>query len=125
MAFLFTAYFQHCTAIVLLLFWLWQCIEHIFGYHWNLFRIFSIPHYLHLFSNGVKVQQMCLVLFLILNCHYCIDGAKSTFFRYVAPTLEDYLPLDEELMLPLAVNLGSVWGYVMALLSYMHKSTSQ
>jgi hypothetical protein len=88
-----------------------QCIEHVFGDHRTRFRIFSIPQYLHLFSNGVKVRRMCLVSFFILNCHYCIDGTRSTFFGHVAPTIEDYLPLDEELVPPPAVNLGLVWDY--------------
>lgn len=88
-----------------------QCIKHVFGDHQMRFRLFSVPHYLHLFSNGVKVQRMCLVSFFILNCHYCIGGTRCHFFGHVLPTLEDYLPLKEVLVPPPSVNLGSVWDY--------------
>jgi hypothetical protein len=32
-----------------------QCIEHVFGDHRNQFKLFSVPHYLCLFNQGVKV----------------------------------------------------------------------
>jgi hypothetical protein len=32
-----------------------QCIEHVFGDHRNRFKLFSVPHYLRLFNQGVKV----------------------------------------------------------------------
>jgi hypothetical protein len=54
---------------------------------------------------------MSMVSFFILNCFYCIDGMWSCFFGNVPPTLEDYLPLDEVLEPPLAVNLDTVWDY--------------
>jgi hypothetical protein len=32
-----------------------KCIEHVFGDHRNRFKLFSVPHYLRLFNQGVKV----------------------------------------------------------------------
>jgi hypothetical protein len=32
-----------------------QCIEHVFGDHLNIFKLFSVPYYLCLFNQGVKV----------------------------------------------------------------------
>ena len=29
---------------------LWQCIEHVFGDHHARFKLFAVPHYLHLFT---------------------------------------------------------------------------
>jgi hypothetical protein len=74
-----------------------QCIEHVFGDHRICFKLFSIPHYLRLFNQAVKVQKECLLSFFILNCHYCLDGTWSRYFGRAPPTLEEYLPLDEEL----------------------------
>jgi hypothetical protein len=88
-----------------------QCIEHVFGDHRNPFNLFSVPHYIRLFNQGVKVQRECLVSFFMLNCHYCLDGTRSRFFGHAAPTLEEYLPLDEHLIPPPAVDLGEVYNF--------------
>jgi hypothetical protein len=90
---------------------LWQSIEHVFANHRVRFKNFGLPHYLHLFNQGVRVCRQCLVSFLILNCIYCIDGTQCRYFGHVPPTLEDYLPLDEVLIPPPAVDLGNVWDY--------------
>ncbi len=57
-----------------------QCIEHVFGDHRNRFKLFSVPHYLRLFNQGVKVRRECLVPFFMLNCHYCLDGTRLRYF---------------------------------------------
>ena len=88
-----------------------QCIEHVFADHRIRFKLFDMPHYLHLFNQGVKVRRMSLVSFLLLNCFYCIAGTRCRYFGHAPPTLEDYLPLSELLHPPPAVNLGNVWDY--------------
>ncbi len=90
---------------------LWQCGEHVFGDHRAHLKLFAVPHYLHLFYQGVKVWRMSMVSIFILNCFYCTDGMWCHFFGNVPPMLEDYLPLDEVLKPPLAVNLGTVRIY--------------
>ena len=89
----------------------WESIEHVFADHRVRFKILGAPTYLHLFNQGVKVRQQYLVSFLILNCFYCIDGTRCRYFGHVPPTLDNYLPLDEVLSPPPAVNLGNVWDY--------------
>ena len=88
-----------------------ECIEHVFADHRNRFRLFSVPYRLHLFNRGVKVRQMSLVSFFILNCYYCICGTRSQTFGQFPPTLENYLPLNELLTPPPAVDLGDIWDY--------------
>jgi hypothetical protein len=88
-----------------------QCIEHAFGDHCICFQLFSVPCYHRLFNQGVKVQKECLLSFFILNCHYCLDGTQSCYLGRTPPTLEEYLPLDEELRPPPAVDLGDVWDF--------------
>ncbi len=46
-----------------------------------------------------------------LNCHYCLDGTRLRYFGHVPPTLEKYLPLDEELLPPPAVDLEDVYKF--------------
>jgi len=88
-----------------------QCIEHVFGDHRIRYKLFSVPHSLRLFNNGVKVRRECLISFFMLNCHYCLDGTRSRYFGHAAPTLEEYLPLDEHLNPPPAVDLGAIYNF--------------
>ena len=88
-----------------------QSIEHVFGDHRTRFKLFSVPHYLRLFNQGVQVRRECLLSFFMLNCHYCLDGTRSRYFGHAAPTLEEYLPLDEILIPPPAVDLGEVYNF--------------
>ena len=88
-----------------------ECIEHVFADHATRFKLFNLPHNLHLFDRGVKIRQLSLVSFFILNCYYCIDGTRCRDFGHHTPSLETYLPLDEELTPPPAVNLGDVWDF--------------
>ncbi len=41
-----------------------QCIEHVFGDHRACYKLFSVPHYLRLYNQGVKVQSKFLLSFL-------------------------------------------------------------
>jgi DDE superfamily endonuclease len=88
-----------------------QCIEHCFSDHRARFKLFSVSHYFHLFDSGVKVRKQCLISFFMLNCYYCLDGTRSGYFGHATPTLEEYLPLDEILLPPPAVDLGDTWDF--------------
>lgn len=88
-----------------------ESIEHVFADHRIRFKLFGAPHTLRLFSQGEKVRRMSLVSFLLLNCYYCINGTRCRYFGHIPPTLEEYLPLDEVLDPPPAVDLGDVWEY--------------
>jgi len=88
-----------------------QCIEHVFGDHRTCFKLFSVLHYWHLFDNGVKVQNQCLLSFFMLNCYYCLDGTRLGYFGHATPTFEKYLPLDEQLTPPPAVQLGDTINF--------------
>jgi len=88
-----------------------ECIEHTFAIHRGRFRLFSVPHSLQLYKKGVQVRRMCLVSFFVLNCCYCLHGTQSRYFGQIPPTLEEDIPLDEEINPPPAVRLGNVWNY--------------
>ena len=88
-----------------------ESIEHVFADHTVRFKIFSVPSYLRLFHRGVMIRRMCLVSFFMLNSYYCIGGSRCRYFGHIPPTLEEYIPLDEVLQPPPAVNLGEVWDF--------------
>lgn len=74
-----------------------QIIEHCFADHRNMFHLFRQPVQLRLFFTGVYVRKLLLTSFLILNCRYCLTGVRSSVFGVPPLSLEEYLPLDEEL----------------------------
>lgn len=88
-----------------------QCIEHVFGDHKTRFKIFQAVGRIRLFENGEFVKKMILMSFFALNCYYCINETRCAFFDARAPTLEEYIPLEEVLEAPPTVVLGDIWDY--------------
>ncbi len=90
-----------------------QCLEHVFGDHRVRFKWFGMTHRLHLFNQGVIIRRECLLSFFVLNCYYCLDGTRGGYFQCIPPSLQEYLPLDEILEPPPAVDLGDTYDYWM------------
>ena len=67
-----------------------QCIEHCFCNHWTCFKLYWVPHYFHLFDRG-------------------LDRTRTGYFGHATPTPKEYLPLDEQLLPPPAIDLGDTW----------------
>ncbi len=88
-----------------------EVIEHVFAQHRNKFRVFDTPQYLRLFNRGVQMRKMFMVSFFMMNCFNCINGGACEFFGCFPPTLDVYIPLNEELHPPPAVQLGRLWNY--------------
>ncbi len=51
---------------------------------------------------GKKLWRICIAI---------LSGTRCRYFGHVPPTLHDYIPLDEELIPPPAVDLGELWNY--------------
>lgn len=88
-----------------------EIIEHVYGDHHTFSRLFRVPHFLHTMTDGFKIRRMTMNFFFIQNCLYCLNGTRCRCFGQLPPTLEEYLPLDEELQPPPAVDLGNVWDF--------------
>jgi hypothetical protein len=67
---------------------LWQCIENVFWDHRARFKLFAVPHYLHLFNQGVKVQRMSMVSFFILNFFIVLMGHGAASLGMYRPHLK-------------------------------------
>ena len=85
--------------------------EHIFGDFKTMFPIFHCRHRLRLFENGVFIRQLIVVCFFVYNCRQCFSQSRTRLFNVNAPTIEAYLPLDEELEDPPTVDLGELNDY--------------
>lgn len=88
-----------------------EAIEWVFCDHFNWFRLFWTPQYMHVVDQGVKLRRMCLNSFFIQNCLYCLTGRRCRWFGQMPPTLAEYIPLGQELPGPPAVDLGNVWEF--------------
>jgi hypothetical protein len=89
-------------------------IEHCFADHNNLFGMFFRHSWrLQLFNGGEHVRRLITVSFLIQNCYYCVHESRSAFFPEAgrAPTLTQYLPLDEEITPAPVAELGSQFNF--------------
>jgi hypothetical protein len=91
-----------------------QSVEHCFAHHKNIFRLFSKKIGLSIYMSGETIRKLILVSFFVLNCYFCFNETMSGYFQLQPPTLEDYLPLDEELEeAPVVTDdqLGLVYTY--------------
>lgn len=88
-----------------------QYEEFFFADHQNLFKLFSMGWKLKLFRRGKYIRKLSLMSFFVLNCYYCLNNSRSNFFRLSSLSINEYLPLDENLIPPPVVNLGEVYDY--------------
>jgi hypothetical protein len=74
-------------------------IELDYGLLFNNFRIMIKENDHHLFNNGEHTFRLGIVCFFLKNCYVCLNGSTTnTMFDVDPPTLEQYLPIDEELI---------------------------
>lgn len=72
-------------------------IENSYGDVKNLWRIFQKRNNFNLLREGCSVRKACTMIFFVHNCYLCLNETRSNYFQLRAPTLEEYLPLDEVL----------------------------
>ena len=83
-----------------------QCIELLFGLLVNKFKILSDKRQFKLLNGGERAIRTASVCFFLLNCWTCFNGNQvNTIFDSVAPTIEEYLPLNEVLPSYEALNV--------------------
>ncbi len=76
-----------------------QSIEHMYGAFFNLFRLFEVKRQFKIFRDATSAYRLGVIGFFILNCYTCFNGsACNSMFDSFCPTIQEYLPLDEELV---------------------------
>jgi hypothetical protein len=73
-----------------------QSVEHLFAYHFLLFKGLHDFTKLRLLRSGDDTMKMVIVSFFVWNCYQCVHK-MSWHFDVQPPTLEHYLPLEEVL----------------------------
>ncbi len=75
-----------------------QSIEHMYGLLFNLFHLLQMKRQFKILHDRKLSYRLGLVCFFLLNCYTCLNGsACNSMFNTFPPTLEQYLPVDEEL----------------------------
>ena len=90
-----------------------QSIEHIFGLHKKTFNLFGANHRFQLLVGGVEVSRLIFNSFFLFNCYTCFNESPNHFLVR-PPTIDEYLPLDEDLKPAPIINddtLGDVYNY--------------
>lgn len=68
-------------------------IEHRFGDMKNAFKLLGRTKILHIQDSPMHA---IFPVFLVFNCRTCLRGSGRMYFDVQPPTLEEYLPLDQE-----------------------------
>ena len=90
-----------------------QSIEHLFSFHYNLFKLFQQPDHFRLLVSSIESYKLLFNSFFLWNCYQTIHQSSS-YFLLAPPTLEQYLPLEEVLVQAPIVDddqLGEVYNY--------------
>ena len=76
-----------------------QPVELQYGNFFNKFQLFRDKDVFRHFSKAELAYRTGIVGFFLLNCHTCMNGCVvNSYFNTYAPLIEDYLPLEEELI---------------------------
>ena len=76
-----------------------QPIELQYGNFFEKFQLFKNKNAFRLFNKAEIAYRTGIVGFFLLNCHTCLnDSIVNSYFNNCSPTIEDYLPLDEDLI---------------------------
>lgn len=72
-------------------------IEHKFSQVFGLFQILRMTSRHNLFHNAADVRKLFFNCLFVSNCYTCFNESRNRAFQLRAPSLAQYLPLDEEL----------------------------
>ena len=73
-------------------------IEHKFSQVFGRYKILSSPEKHKLFNNGEYVKKTFFSCLFVSNCWTCLCESRNETHGMRAPTLQEYLPLDEALV---------------------------
>jgi hypothetical protein len=73
-------------------------IEHKFSQVFNLYQVLRMSWQHFLFWNGDHVRKLFFTCLFVSNCYTCFNESRNRQFNLRAPTLQQYLPLDEDLI---------------------------
>jgi hypothetical protein len=73
-------------------------IEHKFSQVFNLYQVLRASWRHQLFYNAEYVRKLFFVCIFVSNCYTCFNESRNLQFNMRAPTIQRYLPLNEQLV---------------------------
>ena len=90
-----------------------QSVELMYGLFFGIFHLFKEPQKFHLFNQGELGYCTGMVGFFLLNCYTCLRGnVVTSFFETQAPSIEEYLPLDEDMHPYVPFRMNADYQYI-------------
>ena len=90
-----------------------QSVELTYGLFFGLFHYFREPRRLQMLNKAELHYRTGMVGFFLLNCYTCIRGnVVTSFFNVQPPSIEEYLPLDENIPPYVPFQLNMNYNYV-------------
>ena len=90
-----------------------QSVELTYGLFFGIFHLFKEPQKFHLFNQGELSYRTGMVGFFLLNCYTCLRGnVVTSFFDTQPPSIEEYLPLDEDIPPYIPFTLNENYQYI-------------
>ena len=75
-------------------------IEHKFAQVFGLFQVLRISSRHRLFFNAAHVRKLYFSCLFLSNCYTCFNESRNHHNNLRAPTIQQYIPLDEDLSPP-------------------------
>ncbi len=76
-----------------------QSIELMYGQLFNLFHLLQTKWQIKILRDATLAYRLGVVSFFILNCYTYLNGSPcNSMFNSLAPTIQEYIPLDEDLI---------------------------
>ena len=88
-----------------------ESIEHKFADIFGLFRVLRMSWRHILVHQGNHVRKMFFTILFVSNCHNCFNESRNLHYGLRAPTIMQYLPLNEVLTAAPAGELGETIRY--------------
>jgi hypothetical protein len=89
-----------------------MCIELDYGLLFNNFRIMIREESHQNLNHGILNFRLGIVCFLLKNCYICLNGSTTnTMFNTTPPSIQEYLPLDEEIIGHVPIGIPEEYNY--------------
>jgi hypothetical protein len=76
-----------------------QSIELMYGQLFNLFHLLQTKWQIKILRDATLAYRLGVISFFILNCYTCLNGSPcNSMFDSFAPTIQEYIPLDEDIV---------------------------
>ena len=75
-----------------------ESVEHKFADVFGIYRVLRMSWRHNLFYDGDTIRKLFFTILFVSNCHTCFNEGRNLRYNLRAPTIQNYLPLNEVLV---------------------------